>query len=67
MTGTRSPAANIAVQRRAKRRCLAIRLTISFDQPERRSARFSLVSDVLPFPGLFLFTRPKFASRTFSK
>ena len=42
----------------ADRRSLAIRLTISFDQAERRSARFSPVSDVLPFPGLLLFTRP---------
>jgi hypothetical protein len=50
---------NIAVQRaqlqtQIERRCLAIRLTICFDQTKRRSPRFSPASDVLPFPGLLL-------------
>jgi hypothetical protein len=59
----RSLSTNIAVQRAQLQtpleRCrLAIRLTICFDQAEPRGARFSVASDVLPFPDLFLFTRP---------
>jgi hypothetical protein len=54
---------NIAVQRaqpqtQIERRYLAIRLTICFDQAAPHGARFSPASDVLPFPGLLLLTRP---------
>jgi hypothetical protein len=60
----RSLELNIAVQRDAIANAdralqLAIRLTICSAQAERRGARFSPVSDVLPFSsGLFVFTRP---------
>jgi hypothetical protein len=59
----RSLDTNIAVQRCAAANAdrtllLAIRLTICSDLTEPRGARFSLATDVLPFCGLLLFTRP---------
>jgi len=56
-------ATNIAVQRpqlqtQIERDQLSIRLTICSALRASHCLRFSPVMDVLPFPGLFLFTRP---------
>jgi hypothetical protein len=72
MTGGRSLDTNIAVQRCATAKADR---TLQLGNPshnftlirQSRVARFSPAPDVLPFPGLFLYSRPKFASWTFSK